>query len=662
MLDGAKRYIGEKLYKRCYRSYLQEMKEQRDRYQCFLKEKGEPAIFSAWDEKEKEKKGTFAVLETENCYVFYDRSGFLDKDAGRCFEQVFRNNRNCFAAYADQDYVDKDGRRHEPWFKPVWSPDTIFSSFYIGDIFAIRKTCVEERTIRAGETLTEELVQRIFYICYEAHRKEYGISRPFSEKPDVERISKILYHQYHEDIQRELSEYEKQTRHIQDAVLQQAIPVLVLPGEYDTAGSAENDLVSVIIPSKDNPSVLKQCIRSVRKYTKNISYEIHVIDNGSSRSNKEEIEIFCKENQVQYHYHPMPFNFSVMCNLGVSYAAGNYFLFLNDDIEAYSSDWMEKMWKLAHLTHVGAVGAKLLYPNTTLIQHAGVTNLQIGPAHKLMKEDDCYSYYHGRNRGIHDMIAVTAACLMIGRDKFKEAGGFCESIAVSYNDVDFCFSVAEKGYYNVQDNEICLYHHESLSRGNDEISAEKWSRLLKEKELLYARHEHLRGRDPFYSPQLGGNFSQYLCFYEYEYERRTKLYAQTPKICQDPQKYENGCLMLRIEHAQKDRRLEWTEPEDDCIRIEGWSYVLHNDSCRYKRELILKKDTVCYKVKLKNRYRKDVEQILEGESEHTAMAGFYAGISLSGLEKGRYQIGMLAKDKCSRQRLYAMSDQWIEIP
>ena len=143
MLDGAKQYLGEKLYKRCYRSYLREMEKQKDRYRCFLKARGEQTVFSGWDKKATEVKGTFAVLETETCYVFYDRSGFLNKDTGRCFEQVFRDNRNCFAAYADQDYVDTDGRRYDPWFKPVWSPDTIISSFYIGDIFAIRKNCVE---------------------------------------------------------------------------------------------------------------------------------------------------------------------------------------------------------------------------------------------------------------------------------------------------------------------------------------------------------------------------------------------------------------------------------------------------------------------------------------------------------------------------------------
>lgn len=207
----------------------------------------------------------------------------------------------------------------------------------------------------------------------------------------------------------------------------------------------------------------------------------------------------------------MEFNFSFMCNCGGKVSKGEFVLFLNDDIEIPSKDplWLEKMLGQAQLSHVAMVGAKLLYPGTDIIQHDGIINLKEGPAHILCKAHDSKNYYYGRNRVEYNYSSVTAACMMVEKKIYTQLGGFNNELPVAYNDVDICLKAVEKGYYNVVRNDVCLYHHESVSRGLD-IEQDKKNRLMKEKEKLYMSHTALYVNDPFYNINLSnqdGNFS-----------------------------------------------------------------------------------------------------------------------------------------------------------
>ena len=259
------------------------------------------------------------------------------------------------------------------------------------------------------------------------------------------------------------------------------------------------------------------------------------------------------------------------------------------------------------------------------------------------------------------MLAVTAACLLVSREKFERIGGFFEGIAVSYNDVDLCFRLYEHGLYNVQCNDVILYHHESLSRGDDTLSEEKWERLLREKDLLYKRHPKLKGYDPFYSMSLAGHFSDYICGYEYPYERRG-VYTEHIKRCKTKlDGWGNDCLIVNVEHAKMEPRIDLVrDTEKDAYWIEGWNYVLDMDNVRYKRVLILHNEItdVFYEVELMERYRSDVEAILP-EQIHVQLAGFVCRIPQGTLPAGTYRIGMLAKDCCSRQKLYRMTDHTV---
>lgn len=672
MLHDVKKAIQDKIYNRCYNSYGKEVAWQSERYAAFLQQRGEQAVLAECrlpamrsshagtkeDTQKAAEPACMQILQGENCRIFAAEDGLTETEAALAFHDFMEQNPSCRAAYAQEDYVAADGRRHHPWFKPVFSPDTLADSFYIGNIFAIREEfCPPDTGTRIERGMAAEL-----FLKTVRDSLSQGVGLPQA----AGLVDAILFHRFGENTDNCDGAPERLPEHnILADWLERAGPAqesFAMEVYHMGIGTALNNrkLVSVIIPSKDNPDVLYTCLRSVRERTEGIGYEIIVVDNGSTAANRERIEQMAGEEDFSYLYQEMDFNFSAMCNLGAEQARCDCLLFLNDDMEIIQQDWMLKLYEKAVLAHAGAVGAKLLYPDSDLIQHAGVTNLQAGPAHKLLKEHDDIPYYHGKNRGVHDMLAVTAACLMVSRDKFYEAGGFYEGIAVSYNDVDFCFTLYEKGYYNIQRNDVTLYHHESLSRGDDNLSEEKWKRLLQEKDILYRRHPRLKGFDPFYSIHLAGYFSDYLCGFAYPYERRDCYTGLSAYSGREPLKWCNNCLTLTVEHAGRERRLDLAE-ENEALWIEGWSYVLGMDNCRYRREILLFGDNGRnYRAKVLTRYRKDVEEILP-EQTHVALSGFTCRIPGEKLDAGNYRIAMLAKDCCSGQRLYRTSDTVLVV-
>ncbi len=198
----------------------------------------------------------------------------------------------------------------------------------------------------------------------------------------------------------------------------------------------------------------------------------------------------------------VPFNFSQLCNVGARAATGDFLLFLNDDTEVISPDWLERMLGYAHLRHVGAVGAKLLYPQTLRVQHSGVICLADGPSHAFLGANGNDPCYYARNVLESNWIAVTGACLLVERLKFDRIGGFDESFPVAYNDVELCYRLVEAGYFNVVCPAAQLLHYESMTRGLDHQSAEKMARLRADKRRLDALHPRFFINDPFFSPNL----------------------------------------------------------------------------------------------------------------------------------------------------------------
>ncbi len=434
--------------------------------------------------------------------------GFLDCDdtlAPNALYEVAKklneNNEYDFI-YSDEDKLSENGKnRHQPFFKPDWSPDTFWSYNYCNHFSVYRKDLV----LKTGGLRTEF-----------NGAQDYDFVFRFLElttNKKIAHISKILYHWRESQTStasgNEIKPYVKE---VARKLKEEALKRRGLIGEVEWIDDAkeyrvnfkakDNPLVSIIILSKDHKNILNQAITSINTHTNYNNYEIIVVDNGSS--NKEEIEKMLV-NKATYIYKPMDFNFSAQCNIGAKAAKGDYILLLNDDIEIIQDDWLDRLVGQASLEHVGAVGAKLYYPNTNKIQHAGVINIAPGPSHAFLQMEDDEIFYFSRNRATYNYLAVTGACLICKRDIYFEMNGLDEALPVAYNDVDFCFKLYEHGYYNVLRNDVIAYHHESLSRGYDNMDKKKMDRLIKEREYLYSKHLLKMGEDPFYSEHLTSN-------------------------------------------------------------------------------------------------------------------------------------------------------------
>lgn len=598
------------------------------------------------------------------------------------WKHLFTSSSETGLIYGDEDMADQNtGARYGAWFKPDYSPDTLLSFFYFGSVLFLKGNLVKEAfkgfvpSVKEGGDRQCLYDFILFYIEFlgETNRKVMHIPQVLfhgkgdcyepedPKKPEVVNRNAYWGYEPEYDVCR-LAAIERRgyRAHMRENICEDRVYHIPV---YDVCGKDEKSTapgVSVVIPSKDNPKVLEVCIRSLYEKTDYPDFEVIVVDNGSSEANRARIWELKLKYGFTYIYEPMDFNFSKMCNMGVDASEKEYILLLNDDMEILQPDWMRVMVGQAAVGEVGAVGAKLLYPDSGLIQHAGITNLWVGPAHKLLKEKDDRDYYYGRNILPYDMIGVTAACLLVSREKYREAGNFCEDIAVSYNDVDFCFSLYDLGYRNVIRNDVVLYHHESLSRGDDTLSDEKWERLLREKDFVYTRYPQLKGKDPYYNPNLAGFKHKYFCSWLYPYEQR-KQYNELKDFKQDilPE-WHNECLTITLEHVRLERKLDLDE-ERDVYWLEGWAYVLNMDNSRYKRKLLLiDKNEKMYELSLYDRYRQDVVDILP-EQTNVGISGFSCRVKKEDLQPGEYRVALLYRDCCSRQRLYRECEERMVV-
>ncbi len=663
---------------------------------------------------------TMRIPESDIVLLTYG-GGMLDADAFKKIKSYFNENETCMTAYTDEDFYWEDlTQRMHPWFKPCYSPDTLLSFNYWGHLVAVKEEVLNEALkedgIRNRNMENEEPSVRFYDLCLRleeaVHRQGLlqggAVSRRICHIPGVffhrlyvpgdKAREKIIACGTREEqfikaeqcLQQELEEGLHLTGAgaeyvaVREAALhRRGCRGRLLSGPepdiyhvvYDTSISGRercaraqradrhiypHPLVSVVIPSKDHPDVLEQCLESFRKKTSYDCYEWIVVDNGSNEENRGRLMKLQKEYGFLYLYEEMPFNFSRMCNMGVARARGDLILLLNDDIEIIENSWLERMVGQALLPHVGAVGAKLWYADTRQIQHTGITNLRIGPSHKLVTFQDDKDYYYGRNRVTYDMAGVTAACLMVSKAKYEKAGGLNESMAVSYNDVEFCFKLTEAGYYNVLRNDVVLYHHESLSRGLDEQDAGKWERLLLEKEKLYAGHPQMDGKDPFYHESLIDNASDYRCNYKFAYEDALHTMEVMPLQGDVNLRDKEEGLKLIVDRAEMQHKIHAKEP--DIVWIMGWCYVPEEDNALYDKRILLQRadGSGCTAVPA-DWYRKDVEATLWGEI-HIELAGFVLRLRKKDLEAGTYRVGMLCTDQVSGGQAFAWSDKEITIP
>ena len=272
-----------------------------------------------------------------------------------------------------------------------------------------------------------------------------------------------------------------------------------------------NPLISIVIPNKDHIDDLKRCITSIKEKSTYDNYEIIIVENNSK---SKEIFDYYKEiecENIKIIRYEGGFNYSKICNLGVSKAEGEYILLLNNDVQVITVNWLEEMLMYAQRSDVGAVGAKLYYENKT-IQHAGVViglgaHRTAGHTHYGQSRENLG--YMGRLCYAQNVSAVTGACLMVKKSLYEKVGGLDESFEVSLNDVDLCLKLRHEGLLNVFTPFAELYHFESISRGLDD-NGEKAKRYEKESARFREKwKEDLEAGDPYYNVNFSLDRSDY---------------------------------------------------------------------------------------------------------------------------------------------------------
>lgn len=403
--------------------------------------------------------------------------------------------------YSDEDKIDAEGRRFDPYFKPDFDADLLRSQNYICHFTTIRADLVREvGGFRKGfeGSQDHDLILR----CTEKLLPE-----------QVRHIPKVLYHWRaipgSTALSRDAKDYASSagaravTEHLSRRYLGARAEELS-HGHYRVHWPLPETppKVSLIIPTRDKVELLRMCVESILAKTTYPWYEIIVVDNQSSEP--EALDYLAdleRRDNVKVLRFDAPFNYSTINNWAISRATGEVIGLVNNDIEVISSDWLEEMVSQALRPDVGAVGAMLYYPNDT-IQHAGVVlGIHGVAAHAYAGMPRGYAGHGGRARVAQGLSAVTAACLVVRRRVFDEVGALDGELQVAFNDIDFCLRLRAAGYRNIWTPFAELYHHESASRGYED-TPEKIARFNREVAIMHSRWGDSLLADPCYNYNL----------------------------------------------------------------------------------------------------------------------------------------------------------------
>jgi glycosyltransferase involved in cell wall biosynthesis len=445
------------------------------------------------------------ALATGEFVALLDHDDELRPHALHMVAKTLNQNPALDMIYSDEDKITEEGARYSPYFKPDWSPDTFMCQMYTCHLGVYRRSIVEKiGGFREG---------------FEGSQ-DYDLVLRFVEQTSGEKIHHIPHVLYHwraiEGSTAQVASaksyaYMAALRALQEALDRRGEGGIVeevdrWPGHYrvryPVPGGAK---ISIIIPTRDKPELLSVCLASIFEKSSYDRFEVVVVDNGSVE--KETFALFERwgarePERFRVEHYDIPFNYPRINNRGAEVAAGDLLLFLNNDTEVISPDWLERMAGFAARPSIGAVGAKLLYGDDS-IQHAGVVLGIGGVAGHGHLGFPCDS--PGNNQGRlmlqANYAAVTAACLMVKRSDFEAVGGFTEELAVAFNDVDFCIKLLMQGRYNILLPEVQLYHYESKSRGYED-TPEKIARFKHEESWMKERWGELLESDPFYNPNL----------------------------------------------------------------------------------------------------------------------------------------------------------------
>lgn len=405
--------------------------------------------------------------------------------------------------FTDEDKIDEQGERSDPYFKSDWNPDLFFSQNCVCHLTVYRRELMERvGGFRKGTEGAQDWDLTLRVIDH-------------LQPAQIGHIPKVLYHWRMISGSTALAPGEKSYAHLaaMNALAEYFARnridarVLEMPGysgyfriSYGIPEPAP--LVSLLIPTRDRVDLLARCVDSILEKTTYPNYEIIVLDNESSE--RETLAYFEKiENdpRVRVIRWAHPFNYSAINNFGAERARGELIGLLNNDIEVITPDWLTEMVGHALRTEIGVVGAMLYYPNDT-IQHGGVM-LGIGgvAGHAYTGAPRGYPGHKHRAGLTQTLSAVTAACVVMRAPVYHEVGGLDEGLRVAFNDIDLCLRVRDAGYRNLWTPFAELYHYESATRGY-ENTPEKIERFKREESFMKDRWKDALDTDPYYNPNF----------------------------------------------------------------------------------------------------------------------------------------------------------------
>lgn len=442
-----------------------------------------------------------AELAKGEYLMFCDHDDTLEPDA--LYEIVKAiNDTDADVVYTDEDKVSMDGQHYfDPNFKPDFNLFRLRENNYICHIFVVRKSLTDETGMLRSEFDGAQDFDFILRCCEKAKK--------------ITHIPKVLYHwRCHMDStaadpSSKAYAYEAGRKAIREHYQRMGIDAKVdmteRPGWYRSHIKVQgNPMVSIIIPNKDHTDDLELCLFSMSRKSTYRNYEVLIVENNSEK--EETFEYYKKLPErypkVRVLTWEKEFNYSAINNFAAEEAQGEYLLFLNNDVEILTPDWIEEMLQNCQQENVAAVGAKLYYPDDT-IQHAGVVLGLGGIAGHIMcrasREDPGY---FGRMISVQEISAVTAACMMVKKSEFDSVKGFDETFQVAFNDIDLCMKFRAAGKKIVFTPYAELYHYESKSRGLED-TPEKQFRFDKEVKRFQEKWaQQLEMGDPYYSPNL----------------------------------------------------------------------------------------------------------------------------------------------------------------
>ena len=442
-------------------------------------------------------------VATGEYVAFLDHDDELTPDALFLVARELNLHPEAHLLYSDEDKKTSHGLRVNPHFKSDWNPELLTQQNYVCHLLVIKKSAVDavgglrtefdgaqdwDLILRVSEKLTEQQIRHIPHVLYHWTLIPSSTAQSTAAKPYVLEAQR-----------KAVQEHFDRTGQPAKASIWHSISHIDV--ERRVAGIAPK--VSLVILTRDKLKVLKPCVDTLLERTAYKNYEVIIVDNGSIEPETFEYfeRIQREHSNVKVVRDDRPFNFSALNNFGVQYCSGEVLGFLNNDLKFTGGEWLEKMVAQVVREEVGAVGARLLFPND-LLQHGGVI-LGIGGVaghnHKgRPKEDPGYF-----NRAIlsQNLSAVTAACILLRREVFERVKGFDEELSVAFNDVDFCLRIRDAGFRVVYEPRAELYHYESASRGY-ENTPEKFARFEREVAAMKGRWQPVLVKDPYYNPNL----------------------------------------------------------------------------------------------------------------------------------------------------------------